>query len=161
MVAKKVFSVQQIAQYFIWKANQEGRPITNKKLQKILYYAQAWSLVIRDNPLFKEKIEAWVHGPAVREIYSQYKKFGFNPIKEDISKNKLTFVSPEVGKFLNEVWKVYGSKDAGYLEYLSHSEKPWQMAREGLDASKGSDNEITLESMREFYSNKLKLSQAK
>ena len=156
MSRKKVFTAQQIAQYFIWKSSQESKPITNKKLQKILYYAQAWSLVIRETPLFKEKIEAWIHGPAIREIYSQYKKFGFEPIKENITKTKIEAIKSETRSFLNEVWRVYGNRDAGYLEYLSHSETPWQVAREGLEASEGSDNEITHESMKEYYSEKLK-----
>ncbi len=72
-------SGQNIAEYFLWKASNESRPVTNKKLQKLLYYAQAWSLVLRDKKLFDDKIEAWIHGPAIRKVYLGYKEFGFNP----------------------------------------------------------------------------------
>jgi len=57
-----------IADYFIYKGKEENKPITNKKLQKLLYYSQAWYLVFNKKPLFKDKIEAWVHGPAIRTI---------------------------------------------------------------------------------------------
>ena len=36
---------------------QKG-PMTAMKLQKLLYYSQAWSLVWDEKPLFPERIEA-------------------------------------------------------------------------------------------------------
>ena len=67
-VVKKT-SALTVADYFLYKANKEKKPITNKKLQKLVYYAQAWSLVLNNKKLFSEPIEAWVHGPAVRSLY--------------------------------------------------------------------------------------------
>lgn len=49
-------SAIQVAEYFIHCSNKAGIPITNKKLQKLVYYAQAWSLVLNDTKLFSEKI---------------------------------------------------------------------------------------------------------
>ena len=43
------------------------------KLQKLLYYCQAWALVWDDKPLFKEKIEAWISGPVVRTLYNTHR----------------------------------------------------------------------------------------
>src|ERR1035437_9478206 len=155
-MAREILNAQQIAKYFIWKADSEKKTITNKKLQKLLYYAQAWSLVLRDKKLFTDKIEAWIHGPAVRSIYFEYKKFGFGPITESVANTDVSNISIETKKFLNHVWSVYGKKDAAYLEYLSHSEMPWQKAREGLEPNIGSENEISPKDMKEFYSSKLK-----
>ena len=98
-----VLSAQKIAEYFVWKGQAEKQPITNKKLQKLLYYAQAWSLVVRDQKLFKDKIEAWVHGPAVRDVYLEYKRFGFNPIDRKIPEKDIESVPSDVKKFLDEV----------------------------------------------------------
>jgi uncharacterized phage-associated protein len=70
-----------VADYLLYKANKESRPITNKKLQKILYYIQAWSLAVRDKKVFDDKIEAWIHGPAIREVYLNFKEFGAAPIQ--------------------------------------------------------------------------------
>jgi uncharacterized phage-associated protein len=152
----KKLPVELIADYFIWKANQENKPITNKKLQKLLYYSQAWSIVINKHPLFKEKIEAWVHGPAVRSVYFNFREFGFHPIKKDVLKKNIRGVNEKMKKFLDEIWKVYGKHDAQYLELLTHNEKPWQEARQGLGASESSDNEISLDMMKEYYSSLLK-----
>ena len=43
------------------------------KLQKLIYYSQAWSLVWDDEPLFPERIEAWINGPVVPELYERHK----------------------------------------------------------------------------------------
>lgn len=155
-MAHTTLNANKVAKYFIWKAHGDKKAITNKKLQKLLYYAQAWSLVLNDKKLFNEKIEAWVHGPAVRDVYVEYKKFGFGPITESVSDDVVAKIPEDTKSFLDQVWSVYGKRDAAYLEYLSHSEIPWQKAREGLEPHIGSENEISLQDMKEFYSSKLK-----
>lgn len=147
----------QIAEYFIDRANKERKPITNKKLQKLVYYAQAWSLVINREKLFTEKIEAWVHGPAIRSLYVKYKEFGFNPIQRKINPDTIDSINPKTKKILDSVWDVYGKLDSAYLELLTHSEKPWLEAREGLQNYEHSENEISIKTMFDFYSEKLKL----
>lgn len=153
--ATKTLKAIDIGRYFIYRSNQLGKPITNKKLQKLVYYSQAWSLVLNDKKLFNEKIEAWVHGPAIRSLYGVYKDFGFNPIQENVELSSLK-LTPKVKKLLNEIWRVYGNRDARYLELLTHSESPWREAREGLQSSENSENEITNKSMKTYYSQLLK-----
>lgn len=154
-VKKDLCSVEDVARFFIWKANQEGKPITNKKLQKLLYYAQAWHVTLSEpsEPLFKDEIEAWVHGPAVRRIYLHYKKFGFAPITIEVSEAEVKELKDH--GLLNDIWKVYGKYDAEYLEQLTHEEEPWQKARQGLEVNESSDNAISLESMKDYYSTKI------
>ena len=154
---KKKIGALQVAEYFIDKANKEKKPITNKKLQKLVYYAQAWSLVLKKKKLFDEKIEAWVHGPAIKSLYVKYKSFGFNPIQKEADQASLKNLSSENKKLLDNVWSVYGGLDAYYLEMLTHSETPWQEAREGLQSSQNSENEISIKAMKSFYSKKLEL----
>ncbi|MBD3330642.1 DUF4065 domain-containing protein [Candidatus Peregrinibacteria bacterium] len=143
-----------IAEYFLSKAKEENKPISNKKLQKLLYYAQAWHLALYGEKLFKEDIEAWIHGPAVRKIYTLYKKFGFAPITiNKIPTEKLNKLQKKQINLLEEIWKIYGKYDADYLEQLSHSEPPWQKAREGLDSTMSSKNIISDEEMKKYYKN--------
>lgn len=151
----KSIKVLEIGRYFIHLANQDKKPITNKKLQKLVYYAQAWSLVLNDKKIFNEQIEAWVHGPAVRSLYVQYKNFGFNPITEDVADKDVANIPKQTKELLDEIWRVYGKLDAGYLEMLTHSERPWQEARSGLQNHENSENEITPKAMKSFYSEKL------
>ncbi len=155
MSKTKLLSAQDVAEYFLWRSGKEGKAITNKKLQKLVYYSQAWSLVIRDEKLFGDKIEAWVHGPAVRAVYVKYKKFGFGPITQVPTEKNIETISDTVRSFLDQVWKIYGKYDAAYLEHLSHSESPWQKARENLAPNIGSENEISLDDMKLFYGSKL------
>lgn len=154
-ITKKINALD-VAEYFIDKANKDKEPITNKKLQKLVYYSQVWSVVLYKKPLFHEKIEAWVHGPAIKSLYVKYKDFGFNPIKKEISPSKIKAINSKTKELLDSVWDVYGKFPAGYLELLTHSEKPWRDARAGLENHASSDAEITIASMQIFYSEKLK-----
>jgi len=154
-------SVNEVAEYFIWKSAQENRIITNKKLQKLVYYSQAWSVVLKNKKSFSEKIEAWVHGPAVRELYVKYKEFGFQPIRKEVDEKVISKIAAEDKKLLDSVWKAYGGFDSSYLEMLTHSEKPWQDAREGLLQHQNSSNEISVTSLRDFYLVKLQEAQGK
>ena len=154
MAAPATLDALVIAKYFIWKAQQEGSPITNKKLQKLLYYAQAWSLALKDELLFKQNVEAWVHGPAVRDVYMAYKEFGFSAIKEEVDVEGLK-LPKDKRDLLESVWNVYGNYDGDYLELLSHSEEPWKEARQGMEADVSSDKAIDIETMRSFYKERL------
>ena len=47
--------VLDVAAYILKKQG----PMTAMKLQKLVYYCQAWSLVWQSKPLFPNDIEAW------------------------------------------------------------------------------------------------------
>jgi|SRR6185312_12069435 len=120
------------------------------KLQKLVYYAQAWHLVWEDRELFSEEIQAWANGPVVPCLYSLHQgSFSLSPgfFQGDIS--RLTTHSKDV---IDRVLKFYGDKDAQWLSDLTHMEQPWKTARIGLvDGVRGS-SVISIESMAEYYS---------
>jgi len=64
----KLPSVFDVAKYILEKQG----PMSIGKLHKLLYYCQAWSLVWDEKPIFDSRIEAWISGPVVREIYEKY-----------------------------------------------------------------------------------------
>lgn len=145
-----------IAEYFIYRSLKKDRKISNKKVQKLVYYAQAWALVLNNTPLFSERIEAWIHGPAIPELYKKYKSFGFSPIDSvGPGFDPTHLFKPEILEVLNEVWRVYGKYDADYLEILSHQEEPWISARSLLEFDESSNKEITISSMKNYYTLKL------
>ncbi|MFH1745022.1 MAG: type II toxin-antitoxin system antitoxin SocA domain-containing protein [bacterium] len=153
----KKTKVLQVADYFILKNNKNPKPdFTNKKLQKLLYYSQAWNLVINNKKLFDDKIEAWIHGPSVPIVYLEFKKFGYNEIKQDVKESDFPDISTEEKNVLDSIWNVYGKYDANYLEALSHSEEPWQKTRAGLMSYESSSAEITIEEMKSYYEQKSK-----
>ena len=145
-----------IAEYFIRKSQEDRRVITNKKLQKLLYYAQAWSLVFNDRKIFDDPIEAWVHGPAVPLVYSEFKKFGFGGINIKVNEDDFAFLSIKEREILDDVWKAYGKFDADYLELLTHGESPWQEARAGVSSDASSSREIDTDAMKKYYGNRFK-----
>ena len=61
-------SVHDLAAYILKKQG----PMTAMKLQKLVYYCQAWSLVWDDRPMFTARIEAWASGPVVRDLYKEH-----------------------------------------------------------------------------------------
>lgn len=149
------YKVEDIAVAFALKAKADKKAsLTHKKLQKLLYYAQAWSLVFNDRKLFNEPIEAWVHGPVVPSLYHNFKQFGYSrfEIKDGVSEPQL---KDEDQNVIDSVWSTYGKYDADYLEMLTHSEEPWINAREGVGSFESCKNEISLTDMKDFYGRKL------
>lgn len=148
-----------VAHYFMAKNladKKEG--FTNKKLQKLLFYAQVWSLVLNDKKLISDKFEAWVHGAAIPTLYGRYKKFGFGEIQEDFDSSEFSALDDKEKKLLDMVWSVYGKYDADYLELLNHSEEPWQNARRGVSPFESSSAEISEKDIKRFYGAKLEKS---
>ena len=127
-------------------------PISAMKLQKLVYYCQAWSLVWDDKPLFDENIEAWVSGPVIRELYEAHRgQFQINPgdFNDYLSGNDLDSSQKDT---IKEVVKSYGGKSAQWLSDQTHSEFPWKNARIGLSDSERGNTIISNESISEYYS---------
>ena len=79
----------ELSDYFIGLANSCGDVITSLKLQKMMYYTQAYHLTGYDVPFFEGKFEAWVHGPVLRSLYSDYHDVKWHPIIKDINEQYL------------------------------------------------------------------------
>ncbi len=137
-----------IANYFLNFCRRHGDALTNLKLQKLVYYAQAWHLALKDKPVFEEQIEAWVHGPVVSQLYRRFKHHGWGPIM--VNAPPPTFANG-TAKHLEEVFSVYGSFSAWDLERMTHQETPWLNARKGLAPDQNGHKIISHEDMRNFY----------
>ncbi len=146
-----MLSCFDIANYFIWLANETGSFISNLKLQKLVYYAQAWHLAIYGSPLFEEDFQAWVHGPVIPELYQKYKSFGWQPISEDA----IPELPKDIREFLDEVSQEYFGCDAYELEQMTHIEAPWNWARENLLADAPSNEAIKKEWIKEYYGSRV------
>ena len=141
-------TASDVAKYLIASFQKRKKEISNLKLQKLLYYAQAWYLVFYDVPLFDDSIEAWVHGPVVRSVFQEYRKFGWKPVQ---TKDAGSITAKEITDHLNEVIRAYGDFDAFALEQRTHREAPWRDARGNLEPDEPSHRVITHEAMKRFY----------
>jgi uncharacterized phage-associated protein len=138
-----------VADYILAVASDSGEPVSNLKLQKLVYYAQAWSLALRSEPMFPEKVKAWVHGPVVPQLYHRFTEYGHLPIPED--PERPTSLTDEERDLLDDVLEVYLGFSSWDLERLTHSEEPWIEARTGTPPDEPSDAEIAPATMAAFY----------
>ena len=114
---------ETIAKAFLCLNQPEvGDGISNLKLQKLLYYAQGFSMAAYGEPLFKEDVVAWEHGPVVVEVYEKYKKNGSNYIPSDTCPASLT---TDEKNLIQSIWNVYGQFSAWKLRDMTHNEIPW------------------------------------
>jgi uncharacterized phage-associated protein len=139
-----------IAKYILFMAYENGDLVTNLKLQKLLYYAQAWYMVHHDGKkLFEDEIEAWRFGPVIRDIYDLYKEFSANPIVEQVDKKYAVYLKQEDREFMNEFLGEFMDYSASSLVNMIHHERPWQEAFDKDDPMPSSV--ISADSMYHFY----------
>lgn len=118
------------------------------KLQKLVYYSQAWHLVWDDEALFNERIEAWANGPVVPQLYQQHRgQFSVTRWSRGDS-SKLTASEKET---IDSILDFYGPKDAAWLSELTHREHPWRDARVGLSPGERGQQEISKAALAEYY----------
>ncbi|SNR92286.1 Uncharacterized phage-associated protein [Actinoplanes regularis] len=123
-------------------------PMSAMKLQKLLYYSQAWHLVWDEHPLFAEPIEAWANGPVVPAVYAEHRSQFIVADWAHGDPGSLTAAEQET---VDVVLDFYGGLDARKLSHLTHAEAPWQDARAGLHPTERSTNVITHAAMHEYY----------
>ena len=122
--------------------------ISTWKLQKLVYYCQAWHLVWEDEPMFKDRIEAWANGPVIPTLYNKHRgQFTISQWpggKADaLTEGQRTTVEALVN--------YYGDKTGQWPSALTHRERPWREAREGLAEGERGSTAITLDAMAEYY----------
>lgn len=157
------YTPQHVANYFLDKAEAENKSLSPLKLLKLVYIAYGWYKAIKDESLFKEKIEAWKHGPVIPSIYHEFKHFGYGPItsravtvdySED-SPSKMQFLTPHIPEsdedtnfILDKVWRSYSAFPAMALRDMTHKDNtPWsRVYRDGVRGIPLNDDDI-----REHY----------
>lgn len=137
--------VFDVAQYILGKQGST----TTMKLQKLVYYCQAWSVVWDEKPIFSEKIQAWASGPVVPELYQAHK--GQYQIST-LPGGNVDNLDPQEKETIDAVLGTYGDKPAQWLSDLTHMEGPWKEARKGKKPGENSQKEITHAAMVEYYS---------
>ncbi|KYK44311.1 hypothetical protein A1D31_36810 [Bradyrhizobium liaoningense] len=140
-------TVFDVAKYIAERAGE----ISAMKLQKLMYYAQAWSLVWDEQPLFSSDFEAWANGPVLPELYARHRgRFKVDAsLFGEADSGKLTSDERET---IDKVLGFYGDKTAQWLSNLTHQEAPWLDARGDTPIGQASNAIITQAAMHEYYS---------
>lgn len=165
---KKVHKALDVALYITNYCADNGTPISNLKLQKILYYLQAAFIVERGYRCFNESIVHWDYGPVVEEVYYEFRDYGYNGIPKDANYTDIVFNKKkneveinEIGVkqcefsnseifLINKVVESYINMEPFMLVEKSHREDPWKNTKR--------NEEITEEEIKDYYSkNKKKI----
>lgn len=139
-------SVFDVAKYILEKKGE----MTAMKLQKLVYYSQAWHSVWEDDALFGEKLEAWVNGPVSPDLYRKHSG-KFKVCSGDFEGASSTLLSGEQKESIDNVLLFYGDKTSQWLSDLTHAEEPWKNARAGLEPNERGNHVITISAMVEYY----------
>ncbi|MCI9137543.1 MAG: DUF4065 domain-containing protein [Lachnospiraceae bacterium] len=158
-----MYPVLDICRYVINYSNEQDYGISNLKLQKILYFIQAYFLINseRKEPCFGEKIEAWDFGPVVPEAYREYKQYGggdiptiasyleFNeetPWETERKKYTDHLIARKDRRLIDEVVNRFSDYTATDLVNLTHNQAPWKDAY-----VRNQNNEITVDAIRKYF----------
>lgn len=138
----------RLADYLLCECRERGELLTPLKLQKLMFYADAWHLALHDQEITDERFQAWVHGPVAQSQYYRFRDFRWKPIDAEIA---CPDMAPELKRHLDEIIDVFGSETAVALELMTHREKPWIEARGDIAPDEPCNNFISKQTTRDFY----------
>lgn len=140
-------SVLDVAQYILGKCSA---PITTMKLQKLVYYSQAWHLAWTGTELFEDDIQAWANGPVTKALFDCHKGM-YSISSSQFKKGSPELLTMEQQEVIDTVLDTYGPMTAMQLSMLTHAEAPWLSARGQLGAGENSAAVISKGSMQKYY----------
>lgn len=150
-----VCDIHDVADYVIGAFADEPGNLTVLKLQKLLYYVQAWHLAIKNAPLFAGKFQAWVHGPVNRQVYDRFKDTHalYSPVTSASIRGefKRDAISGDPKAHIDEILEAYGRFSGTQLEDMTHDERPWIDARGGRGDYERCEADIDERTMGGFY----------
>jgi len=122
--------------------------MTTWELQKLCFYAQAWSLATTKAPLFLDELQAWKDGPVSPALFAQHRR---HYQVSSLPLGKPERVSADGREVIERVLSFYGRFTAAELRELTHREEPWRAQRVGVVTGTPSGRVITTQAMETYY----------
>jgi uncharacterized phage-associated protein len=146
-MVRKMTTVFDVACYILHRVGKT----TTMKLQKLIYYAQSWSLVWDEEPLFLSDFEAWANGPVIPELFNAHR--GVFTLNRDFfdGYGDETRLTEEQRETIDVVLKDYNGFTPAELSSLTHKEAPWKNARTNVPSGVASKNIISKEDLQQYY----------
>ena len=152
-------NLHDVCDYVILRVCNGGGEMNEIKLQKLLYYTQAWHLAFYACPLFEGRFQAWVHGPVSRTIYDRFgatKSLYSSVTLDDLRGSfQCEALSTEHRSHIDSVLEAYAGYTGTQLEEMTHQEEPWISARKGHREAQRCEVEIDEKVMQQFYAQRL------
>lgn len=153
-------TVDNACDYIILRVCEAEECTSMLKLQKLLYYCQAWNLAIYKTRLFEDNFQAWIHGPVNRTIYNRfrYTKNLYSQVDDSDIRPEFNIrsISDSDKSFIDSVLEVYAEFTGTQLEQLTHSEEPWLKARQLYNPAQRCEEVIDDNVMMSCYAARLK-----
>jgi uncharacterized phage-associated protein len=148
--------IDDVCDYIILQCRTGNADLNLLKLQKLLYYVQAWSLAFTGKTLFDGKFQAWVHGPVNRYIYDRFAdtKSLYSAVEQTDMRPNFDpdqSLSSEERLHIDNVLEVYAPFSGSDLEAQAHTEEPWVRARTGYRPTQRCECELDEALMAEYY----------
>lgn len=134
----QIYDALEVSRHIINYSNDAGYGITNLKLQKLLYFVQAYFLIKKGCLCFRDNIEAWNFGPVVPSVYREYKRYGaffafsvetyIDPLTLKRKRFDDSVISAEDKKLIDSVVDAFADCSNSRLTDLVHGQTPWQEA---------------------------------
>lgn len=157
--------IQDVATYCGLVLLKEGMTVSPLKLQKMLYYIQAWMMVFFDRQLlFDDKPQAWVNGPVYPTVFDRFRAIGRYDMMSkgdfvqegtltegiELLEKKFDLTERQL-EVLHRLIAIYGAKNQDQLVFMTHCEDPWSIARGDLGLFENSENPISFDTMYSYY----------
>lgn len=155
-----MYTPNQIADYIIFRLTSEDEAgVENLKLQKLLYYTQAWHLAFNNTRLIDGEFQAWIHGPVNREIYDRFRDtkylYSYISVNDVPDISTIEQIKEEHKIHTDNILDAYAPYSATELEVMTHREDPWIIARKGYSPTQRCEKPIDDDIMRDYYKKRL------
>lgn len=144
--------IEDVALYILQLLSQNEIEVSAMKLQKICFYVQGWYVAKKGCPLFKHDFQAWRYGPVSPTLYKYHTKNATVSLNYTNIPGHIQNISDADKNFIEVIVSLYAGFTGLQLSELSHKQDPWINAKQNSPST----NEITLESMQEYFSKFLK-----
>ncbi|MDT3440658.1 MULTISPECIES: Panacea domain-containing protein [unclassified Pseudofrankia] len=137
-------NVDDVAAYLL----ERRGAMRTARLQKLVYYAQAWHLADHREHLFEDDIEAWMNGPVVRRLYDRHRG------RREASgwpAGDPRRLGPRARDAVERILRSYGPLPEGELSRIVRTEPPWRLARAGRLVARRSAKVIDPTVMADYY----------
>lgn len=148
--------IEDVALYILQLLSQDESEVSAMKLQKICFYVQGWYIAKKGRPLFNHDFQAWRYGPVSPTLYKYHAKKATISLNTTDIPGNIQNISDADKKFIKVIVSLYAEYTGLQLSELSHKQDPWIDARRGIPENSPSTNEITLDSMQDYFSKFLK-----
>ena len=119
------YAVTDIAKYVIDYCAKAKSPVTNLKLQGLLYFLWVEYYKLTKSYLYKEELKAWPFGPAADDVYYYYCPYGGMPIDDE---EYIIVLHPDDKKIIDAILTQYKDITTGKLIEMTHEAgSPWDV----------------------------------